>query len=44
MNLYVAGEKIGVSIEKNDLEDAFSKYGKIGKFSLLTNSPNFMNL
>jgi hypothetical protein len=31
MNLYIAGEKIGVTIEKNDLEDAFSKFGKISK-------------
>jgi hypothetical protein len=30
MNLYVAGDKVGVSIEKNDVEDAFGKFGKLG--------------
>jgi hypothetical protein len=33
MNLYVAGEKVGVSIEKNDVEDAFGKFGKLGMFA-----------
>jgi hypothetical protein len=31
IRLYVAGDKIGVSIEKSDLEDAFGKFGKLGE-------------
>jgi hypothetical protein len=35
MNLYVAGDKVGVSIEKADVEDAFSKFGKLGAWHAL---------
>jgi hypothetical protein len=35
MKLYVAGEKVGVSIEKNDVEDAFGKFGKLGPATVL---------
>ena len=33
MKLYLSGEKIGVSIVEQDVEEAFGKFGKLGEIS-----------
>ena len=40
-SLYVAADGIGESIEEKDLEDAFSKYGRIEKIWVARKPPGF---
>lgn len=39
--LYVGGSEIGVSIDDNDIEDAFSKFGRISKVWVARKPPGF---
>ena len=41
MNVYVSGEKVGVSIEKEDMEAAFSKFGRLTNVWVARQPPGF---
>ena len=41
MRCYVSGEKIGVTIDKEDLQDAFSKYGTVTDVWVARQPPGF---